>query len=166
MERVFQKPERLEAEHGRRLKSKSKDDPIKLDAERKAAQNKIARIIDTYADGLITKVEFEPRIKHAKCQLTKIDQQTRQLADEAQSAQQLQLIIVRLDEFAAKLKGRLETIDWETKRQIIRALVRKVEIGQDEANVVFRVTSLPFDLAPAGGESSQHCNKRAFANFK
>ena len=68
-----------------------------------------------------------------------------------------------MDEFAAKLKGRLEAIDWETKRQIIRSLVRRVEIGQDEVNVVFRITSLPFELAPIGGESLQHCKKRDYS---
>ena len=87
------------------------------------------------------------------------------MAEEQQDSQQLQLIIVRVNEFAAKLKGKLDKIDWNTKRQIIRSLVRRVEIGQDEVKVVFRVTSIPFESAPNGGMNSQHCRSRGSAAF-
>jgi site-specific DNA recombinase len=157
---LLQHPERLQAEYERRLKKKTTDEPVKLDAERKSIQSKIARMIDSFADGLISKIEFEPRIKRAKSQLSKVDDQVRRLAEENQNSQQLQLLILRIDEFTAKLKGRLEKIDWNTKRQIIRSLVRRIDIAPDEVNVVFRVASLPFDLAPTGGQSLQHCRSR------
>jgi site-specific DNA recombinase len=72
----------------------------------------------------------------------------------------IQLLIVRVDEFAAKVKGKLHKLDWDTKRQIIRALVKRVEIAQEQVHVVFRVGALPFELAPTGAQSLQHCNKR------
>ena len=157
---LLQHPERLQAEYERRLKKKTTDEPVKLDAERKSIQSKIARMIDSFADGLISKAEFEPRIKRAKSQLGKVDDQVRKLAEENQNSQQLQLLILQIDEFTAKLKNRLEKIDWSTKRQIIRSLVRRIDIAPDEVNVVFRVASLPFDLAPTGGQSLQHCRSR------
>lgn len=159
---LLQNPARLRSEYERRLKSKSKDDPAKLEQERKSVQNKIARMIDSYADGLINKAEFEPRVKRAKNQLKVIEEQERKLAEHNQNSQQLQLLIVRIDEFAAKLKGKLEDIDWETKREIIRSVIRRIEIDQDEVNVVFRVTSFPFELAPSGAKGLQHCRKRDF----
>jgi site-specific DNA recombinase len=157
---LLQNPARLESEYERRLKSKSKTDPAKLDLERKSVQNKIARMIDSYADGLITKAEFEPRVKRAKSQLKAIEDQGRKLVEDDQNSQQLQLLIVRIDEFTAKLKGKLVDIDWDTKREIIRSVVRRIEIDQDEVNVVFRVTSFPFELAPSGAKGLQHCGKR------
>jgi site-specific DNA recombinase len=157
---LLQNPARLQSEYERRLKSKSKDDPAKLELECKSIQNKIARMIDSYAEGLITKAEFEPRVKRAKSRLKAIEDQGRKLAEEDQNSQQLQLLIVRIDEFTAKLKGKLVDIDWNTKREIIRSVIRRVEIDQDEVNVVFRVTSFPFELAPPGAKSSQHCKKR------
>jgi site-specific DNA recombinase len=163
---LLQNPARLQSEYERRIHRKATEDPARVEAERKNVQNKIARMIDSYADGIITKSEFEPRVKRAKSQLKKIEDQARQLEDEAQNAQQLQLIIVRIDEFAAKLKGKLDKIDWDSKRQIIRSIVRRIEIDQDEVNVVFRVTSLPFELAPSGARSSQHCRKRDLADTR
>ena len=160
---LLQEPDRLRSEYERRLKRKSHEDPALVDAERKNIQNKIGRMIDSYADGLITKTEFEPRIKRAKTQLKKIEEQARKFEEQEQNSQQLQLLIVRIDEFAAKLKGKLDKIDWESKRQIVRSVVRRIEIDQDEVNVVFRITSLPFELAPSRGRSSQDCRKRDLA---
>lgn len=156
---LLRNPQRLQAEFTRRS-GKKKVDVAALDVQRKNIQTKIARIIDSYADGLITREDFEPRIKRAKEQQKKIEEQLRMVDQEAVDAAQLKLIAVRIDDFAAKIGGRLENIDWDTKRQIIRALVRKVEIAQDEVNVVFRVASLPFELALSEGENVLNCRGR------
>jgi site-specific DNA recombinase len=122
-------------------------------------------MIDSYAEGLISKEEFEPRVKRSKAQLATLNEQCKLLNEQENNSRQLQLLIVRLDEFAAKLKGKIDKLDWETKRQIIRSLVKSVEIDQEQVNVVFRIGALPFDLAPAGGGSLQHCNKRDYSSL-
>jgi len=159
-------PHRLDREYSRRLCKNKKSEPKKLESERKSLQNKITRMIDSYSDGLISKDEFEPRIKRTKAQLAKIEEQYKKLKDEENNSRQLQLLIVRLDEFAARVTGKLHKLDWDTKRQIIRSLVKRVEIDQEQINVIFRVGALPFDLAPAGGGSLQHCNKREWTPLR
>jgi site-specific DNA recombinase len=159
-------PKRLEREYNRRLHKEKKEDPARLEGERKNLQNKITRMIDSYADGLISKDEFEPRVKRHKAQLAQIDEQCRKLKEQENSVRQLQLLIVRLDEFVAKVKGGLDKLDWNSKRQLIRSLVKTIEIDHDAVNVVFRVGSVPFDLAPKGGQSLQHCNKRGAAALR
>jgi site-specific DNA recombinase len=155
-------PQRLEREFNRRLNKGPKADPERLEAERKNLQNKISRMIDSYAEGVITKEEFEPRVQRSKVQLATLDEQRKAIRDQENSSHQLQLLIVRLDEFASKVRGKLDKLDWDTKRQIIRSLVKCVEVDQEQVNVVFRVGPLPFDLAPKGGRSLQHCNKRDY----
>jgi site-specific DNA recombinase len=49
------------------------------------------------------------------------------------------LIIGRLEEFAAKVSAGLEGLDWAGRRELIRTLVKRVEIDQERVNVVFRV---------------------------
>jgi site-specific DNA recombinase len=159
-------PRRLEKEYNRRLTKGPKEAPERLEADRKILQNKISRMIDSYADGLISKEEFEPRVKRNKAQLAKLNEQCKILAEQENNSRQLQLLIVRLDEFAAKLKGKIDKLDWETKRQIIRSLVKSVEVDHERVNVVFRVDALPFELAPVGGQSLQHCNKRDYTNLR
>ena len=161
---LLRNPQRLQTEFARRA-GKKKVDVAALETQRKNIQSKVARIIDSYADGLIGKQDFEPRIKRAKEQLKKIDEQLRFVEQEAVDEAQLKLITVRIDDFAAKIGGRLEKIDWDTKRQIIRALVRKVEISHDEVNVVFRVASLPFDLALSEGDNVLNCSSRESSYF-
>jgi site-specific DNA recombinase len=51
-------------------------------------------------------------------------------------------------------------MDWQNRREIIRTLVKRVEIDQDQVNVVFRVE--PHSLVPdLGKDCLQHCTGRA-----
>jgi site-specific DNA recombinase len=70
------------------------------------------------------------------------------LADEATLHGELQLIIGRLEDFAAKLHDGLEAADWTSKRELIRALVKRVEVARDNVNIVFRIDPYPGDIDP------------------
>jgi hypothetical protein len=50
----------------------------------------------------------------------------------------------------------LEGTDWLTRRAIIRALVKKVEVDENEARIVYRVSPSPFEDSPQQG-LLQHC---------
>jgi len=155
-------PRRLEEEYLRRLQSSDRvldgHDPMRLDAQAKKLRTGIARMIDSYADGLIEKREFEPRIKKAKERLASIEEQMEQLADEASLKNQLQLVIGKLEDFAARVRAGLDTADWSTRRDLVRALVKRVDIDKEQISVVFRVS--PKILAPGGGEPfSRDCHR-------
>jgi hypothetical protein len=72
---------------------------------------------------------------------------------------ELQLIIGRLEDFAAKLHGGLEDADWASKRDLIRALVKRVEVAQNDVNIVFRIDPYPGDNDPEK-KSLQLCRGR------
>src|SRR5262249_21345300 len=65
----------------------------------------------------------------------------------------------QLEEFVTKVQRNLASADWQMKREMIRALVRRVEIDKQEVTVVFRVGP---DLSGQSPEkkSSQHCWRR------
>jgi hypothetical protein len=71
--------------------------------------------------------------------LQQIEEQAQQVKDEASLERELTFILGRLDEFAARVKTGLHEADWLTRREIIRALVKRVEIDQEQVRVVFRV---------------------------
>jgi hypothetical protein len=48
------------------------------------------------------------------------------------------VIVGRVEEVAPQVHQNLETLAWHRKRAILRALVRRVEIGLDQVQVVFR----------------------------
>ena len=88
--------------------------------------------------------------------LARLEEQRQVLADEAALQGELQLIIGHLEEFAAKLRDGLEAADWASKRDLIRTLVKRVEVARDDVNVVFRIDPYPSDTDP-GKKSLQLC---------
>src|SRR5262249_16430563 len=107
----------------------------------------------------IDKAEFEPRITRLRQRLARLEAQRQALAEEAAVHGELQLIIGRLEDFAAKLHDGLETADWASQRDLIRALVRRVEGAHNEGNVVFRIDPYPSDNEPEK-KSLQLCRGR------
>ena len=70
---------------------------------------------------------------------------------------ELFLVINRLEEFASAVNDRLSTVDFNTKREIIRALVKRIEIHKNEIVVVFRVDPDP-DPGLQSDEGSANIN--------
>jgi site-specific DNA recombinase len=160
---LLQEPQRLEREYHRRGHDRPRgakwETPENLRAQINKLQRGMARLIDGYAEGLIEKAEFEPRIKRMKQRVTVLEDQLQQLADEAIQQRELQLLIGQLEAFVTKVQRNLASADWAMKREIIRALVRRVEIDQQEVTVVFRVGPDPSGYSPEK-KGSQHCWRR------
>src|SRR5499433_1619654 len=156
-------PERLAEEYRRRLQpgTHTKRTPLRTVASQiSKGRQGVARLIDSYAEGLIDKGEFEPRVTRLRHRLARLEEQRQALADEAAVQGELQLIIGRLEDFAATLHDGLETADWASQRDLIRALVKRVEVARHEVNVVFRIDPYPSDNDPEK-KSLQLCRGRA-----
>src|SRR5499425_2922163 len=161
-------PERLAEEYRRRLQpeTRAKHTPLTtIEDQISKGRQGVARLIDSYAESLIDKAEFEPRITRLRQRLTRLEEQRQALAEEAALQGELQLIIGRLEDFATKLHDGLEMADWASKRDLIRALVKRVEVARNEVNIVFRIDPYPSDNDPEkkrwqlcrGREQSRPC---------
>jgi site-specific DNA recombinase len=152
---ILEHPSRIEEEYQRRLKPPRRgstwDTVDRVSAQMKKLRQGVARLIDSYAEGLLEKEEFEPRVKRMKERLAKLEEQARHLADEAAKQRDLRLVVGRLTEFSEQIRGGLATADWMTRREIIRSLVKRVEIGSEQVNVVFRLSPPPFVPGPEKG---------------
>ncbi|MGD2105205.1 MAG: recombinase family protein [Anaerolineae bacterium] len=155
---LLEEPQRLEQEYRRRLQTPSKEEQelAVLQTQVVKVRKGIARLIDSYAEGFIEKQEFEPRIRRLRQRLAGLEDQTQQITDAKARQAELRLVVTRLEDFAAQAKERLEEADWPTRRELIRTLIKRVEIDREQVNIVFRVTPVPFDLSPDRG-SLQHC---------
>ena len=155
-------PERLAEEYRRRLQpeTRAKRTPLAtIEDQSSKGRQGVARLIDSYAASLIDKSEFEPRITRLRQRLARLEEQRQALAEEAALHGELQLIIGRLEDFATQLHDGLETADWASKRDLIRALVKRVEVTRNEVNVVFRIDPYPSDNDPEK-KSLQLCRGR------
>ena len=163
--RLLSHPERLEQEYRRRLlqEEQTPDELSHLEARMSRLRQGIARLIESYAEGLIDKDEFEPRMARMRERLKQIDEQAQQVKDEAGLERELVLLLGRLDEFASRIKQGVHEADWSTRREIIRALVKRVDIDQEQVRVIFRVnppSQAPQLSAEKDSQSLPHCGGR------
>src|SRR5208337_1624756 len=156
---LLSEPERVRAEYERRLQGPETGPEREVKHLNKMIANlkkMISRLIDAYGDGLLDKSEFEPRILAARERLAKLEDECRQRLDEANQEVELRLVIGQLEEFAKRVSQELQEPDWDTRREVVRALVKKVEVDEQEVRIVYRVSPSPFEGGPQQG-SSQHC---------
>jgi site-specific DNA recombinase len=121
-------------------------------------QRGIARLIDSYQEGFLERAEFEPRIRAARERLARLESEAEALSGREAEEGEIRRVIDQLESFAARVRDGLENADWDVRRQIMRALIRKVEIGEGAIRIEYKVGPLPFDRGPSGA-SSQHCGK-------
>jgi site-specific DNA recombinase len=145
--RLLEDPGRVLTEYQRRLDA-TQPSPcgLELDAvDRRLAKTRgaIGRLIDSYAEGLIEKAEFEPRIAELRRRAARLEAEAGELQVAEEQAHSLQLVIGKLDLFAAMMRDRLEAVDWSTQRDIICTLVKRIEVSDDLVRVVFRVDPRP-----------------------
>lgn len=159
---LLKDPYRLEQEYHRRLESPMAAAQAtlltELQGQREKVRRAIARLIDSYTEGFIDKGEFEPRIQRLKQRATELEKQTQEVADEQALQGELRLIIGQLEAFAQRVEHGLDAADPLTRREIIRALVRRIEIDEGQVRVVFKVSRSPFVPRPDRG-GLQYCPK-------
>ncbi len=157
--KLLEDPSRLEQEYRQRLLAKESSTELTgLEASLGRLRQGIARLIDSYAEGMIDKAEFEPRITRMRERITQLEEQVRQIQDEAGMEHELRLILARLETFASKVKEGLAEADWLTRRELIRTLVKRVEVNQEHVNVIFRIG--PTTPSDHHTQSLQHCGRR------
>ena len=160
---LLNEPERIEREYERRLKDDGKQAHPSSDQQLAAiiqrVQRGIARLIDAYEDGLLERTEFEPRIKTAKSRLEKLQEEAQALADDRAQEQQLRLVIGQLREFAGRVRDSVQQADWAIRRELIRTLVKRVEIDREGVRIVYRLNPSSQSKDPDGA-IMQHCRRR------
>jgi site-specific DNA recombinase len=161
---LLSEPERVRAEYQRRLQGPGTESNHEVEHLNKTIKNVrklISRLIDAYGDGLLDKSEFEPRILAARQRVAKLEDDRRQRIGEATREAELRLVIGQLEEFARRVSEELQEPNWETRREVVRALVKKVEIDEQEVRIVYRVSPSPFEGRPQQ-HRLQHCWGRDF----
>ncbi|UCC30023.1 MAG: recombinase family protein [Phycisphaerales bacterium] len=159
---VIQNPDDLRCEFERRLNGDRQSDMnlAQINKQIAAVRRSISRLIDAYEDGLLDKQEFEPRLQQARQRLDRLQQDATAAADRTAQQAELRLVLGHLDQFAAQVREGLDRADQDTRRQIIRALVKVVKIEEDHVRIVYRVSPRPFADGRSSGRFRQHCPRR------
>lgn len=152
-------PSRLEQEYRRRLEPRESSGELRaVEAQVNKLSQGINRLIDTYAEGVIERAELEPRLSRLRERIEHLEDQAQQLQEQAAAEAEIRLLIGRIEEFAESVRENLKEVEWSKQREIIRTVVKRVEIFKESVKVVFRV-----GVSPPGNEgglkSLQHCKR-------
>lgn len=114
-------------------------------------------MIDAYTEGVIEKIEFEPRVKNYKKKLFNVQEQLSQIEYNQTQFNEIQILIEKFETFSSNIKQKLETADWQIKRDIFETLIKKVEIGSEDIKIIFRIS--PYPLEHNSGSLLEDCTK-------
>jgi site-specific DNA recombinase len=159
---VLESPSRVADEYRRRVSDAQNtatkvDETGQLDRQMATLRRGIGRLIDSYAEGVIDRAEFEPRIAGLKARLARLQTQRQTAAEAAEAERELTLVIGHLEEFAGKVRHSLDVLDWYGRRDIIRTLVRWIEIDGGHIEIVFRIPPPPEHGDPTNLTVSEIC---------
>ena len=163
---LLKNPTRLQLEYQRRLsqmqQTPEKNEIAIIQKQMKNIKCGIGRLIDGYTNGYIEKYEFEPRISQMKSRLEDLKIQEIKCTENELIFSDINQVIGKLEEFSKVIQEGLNNVDWSTKREIMRTLIKRVEIHKDNVNVVFKLTDIP-DGSVQNLNSLQHCPGSSFA---
>jgi site-specific DNA recombinase len=159
IKKLLKNPQRIFEEYQRRLTELEKS-PMdcayaSIEKQRIKLEKGISLLIDSYAQQYIIKDEFEPRIKIMRQNLKVIQEQQNKLTEQKNLIREVELMVANLENFAGRIDSNLDSLDWNGKRDIIRQVVKRIEISEEEINIVYKVNKLP-DYE-ANNTSMQHC---------
>lgn len=156
---TLEDPERVLNEWVRRAES----DRVQVErrAQRDAAaqvvtaqERSLTRLLDAYEAGALDLPELTARSDRLKARLTHAREALEQAETQLAEIVTLRAVTGRLEDFAARVRGGLEQLSWEERRDLIRLLVARVEIDPEGATVVFRLPTSPTTGGPAPTNSS------------
>jgi len=118
--------------------------------QRAKLQHALERLIDSFTEGLIEKDQFTSRMTRTKSRIAELDTKIMDDAGDVDHLEHLRLAASRLRELAAAVGPHLANSDWHRRRDLIRTLVQRIEIGLEVIKIVFRV----MQDAPGPGQES------------
>jgi site-specific DNA recombinase len=118
-----------------------------------------SRLLDAYTEGLMDKVDFQPRMERLQERSKRLEEELQALTERARRDDDLRRVWSRVQEFAEQVKAGLTTANWAEKREIVRTMVKEVKVDKETLDIVYKVPSIPFVKAPYRGPL-QHCWSR------
>jgi site-specific DNA recombinase len=156
---LLEDPRRMEQEYRRRWRAADAPHPPLAEQANTSHLGKLrqglARLIDSYTDGLISKEEFEPRLSRLRRRIAQFEEGMQREREEATAIREVRLVMGQLESFAAQVRAGLADAQWSLRRDSIRALVKRIDITDEHITMVFRVGTPSLGPAPPG-RFSQH----------
>jgi site-specific DNA recombinase len=167
-------PGRIEAEHQRRQERPAgprEQSQQAIGTQIRGLKRRIARLTEMYEEGFLERDTFRDRMASARARLDFMEADARLAAEQEASESELRLVIGQLQAFSEQLRSGLNDCTPQARQEIVRALVKRVEIEDQNIRIVYKVSPVPFDGPPppgggvmgSGVRISRNCDRRQSA---
>jgi site-specific DNA recombinase len=130
-----------------------------LEQLRQRVQQSISRLIDAYQEGMLSRQEFEPRLRQARQRLAELDREAAAAAQREQEQANFQEVVRDFAVFAARVQAGLAQADKATQIRIVRWLVKRIEVDSEKVRIIYKVGPPPFEQRRPQGRL-QDCLQR------
>jgi site-specific DNA recombinase len=145
---LLEDPGRMMQEWSRRSnthRANSEHDAQRADARKlvHSHERTLQRLLDAYEAGAIDLAELTARSERVRARIAHARDELAALEKVLAERHELQLVVARIEEFAQRLRKGLSSLSWEERRTVVRTVVARIEIADDDVTVVYRVPSGP-----------------------
>jgi len=150
---LLKDPARVMQEWSRRAdtrRARSEHDAQRDDAVRvvRSHERTLQRLVDAYEAGAIDLAELTTRSERVRARMTRARDELASLEKVLAEKRELQLVVARVEDFAQRLRKGLDALSWDERRAVVRTVVARIEIADDDVTVVYRVPAVGPATAP------------------
>jgi site-specific DNA recombinase len=135
-------PARIRAEFERQRSQPSPQESRRLEEiDREVAKVKrgMSRMLDLYQAGDLDKAEFEPRYRRGRQRLAQLESEAAALVERHSESEGLEQLLGSFEQYADCVRQGMNSADWALRREVIRTLVKRVEINEGDIHIVYRI---------------------------
>lgn len=141
---VLRDPERVLEEWSHRIAVDEDRAPLQVQRDEARGivehlEARVQRLLDAYENGAVSLDDLRARTASIEEQLQRARADLTAAETELASALSLRAIATRLEDFAEQVARGLERLPHAQRRDVIRTLVARVEIGAEKITIVFRL---------------------------
>jgi len=154
---LLQDPARVMQEWSRRAdtrSARSEHDAQRADAQKlvRSHERALQRLVDAYEAGAIELAELTTRSERVRARIARARDELAVLETILAEQRELKLVVARVEDFAQRLGKGLDALPWEERRTIVRTVIARIEIAEDDVTIVYRVPTIePTTVPPSGG---------------
>ena len=153
---LLRHPKLLRKEYERRIAGPTDSvSQASLKKQLAMAQRSVNRLIDAFSDGVLDRSEFDPRLSRARDRVTHLKQQLDSLETESREQATLRDALACLDDFTKSIGANLEKADWTMRREILRTLIDRVVIEEEQIRIVYRINFPLFAKKASNGGNGE-----------
>lgn len=141
---LVQNPERLRKEWERRQQASAQGgDGSSIRASMRQLEKQKERLVELYQMGYLNQEQFTTRMERVTERLARETKLYEQQKEAEQLAHDHAQWSAAFDQFRKQLPEDMAGLDFTSKRRLLRLMVKRIVVGEDQVEIVYKVQPLP-----------------------